>query len=94
MFRQILIVRAGGIGDAVLVTPIFSALKKQFPQTHLAYMTKSSSTESIKELPFIDEIIELENNRNILLKIKDRISLIKKINKFDAVFFLMVVGVC
>jgi heptosyltransferase-3 len=33
--RKILVIRGGAIGDFILTLPVFAALRRQFPQTHL-----------------------------------------------------------
>jgi len=55
--RKILIIRSDNIGDVVMATPFFHALKEKFPQSHLSVMVKEISKEILIGNPYVDEII-------------------------------------
>ena len=56
-FRKILIVRTDRIGDVVLTTPSLAALKKKWPQAHVAIMVRPATQEIVEGNPFLDEVI-------------------------------------
>ncbi|MCM8830197.1 MAG: glycosyltransferase family 9 protein, partial [Candidatus Omnitrophica bacterium] len=62
---QRIIVRAPNwIGDAVLITPALTFLRKKFPVAHIAVLAKEWTRDVFKANPSIDEIITL--NKSIL----------------------------
>lgn len=58
--RKILVIRAEGIGDMVLATPFFKALKKKYPHSHIACLATSISAEVIEDNPHIDSVITFD----------------------------------
>jgi ADP-heptose:LPS heptosyltransferase len=62
---KILVIRSlGGIGDILMTTPCVRQIKEDFPKSHITYATDRHSTkgddyyELLKNVPFIDEIID------------------------------------
>jgi len=54
---RILITRTDRIGDLVLTTPLFKALRERFPQAHLAALVFCGHREIVEGNPFLDEVI-------------------------------------
>ncbi len=54
---KILITRTDRIGDLVLSTPVFEALKKHIPQSYIIVMAKKDVINILNGNPFIDEMI-------------------------------------
>src|SRR3989339_72198 len=57
MAKKILVVRLGGIGDVVVITPALKALKKLYPQSRISLMTNHYSAEVVRGAPYVDELI-------------------------------------
>lgn len=57
MAKNILVVRLGGIGDVVVITPSLKALKKLYPQSRISLMTNHYSVEVVRGAPYVDELI-------------------------------------
>ncbi len=55
--RRILVTRTDRLGDLVLSTPVFEALRKHFPDTHLACLTFVENREVVEGNPFLNEVI-------------------------------------
>ena len=55
--RRILVTRTDRIGDLVLTTPVFEALRRKFPEAHLACLTFLENREIIEGNPHLNEII-------------------------------------
>jgi lipopolysaccharide heptosyltransferase II len=55
--RSILFLRHDRVGDMVLSTPVFKALKRRFPHARLAVLASEGNWEVIKNNPNIDEIV-------------------------------------
>lgn len=86
---KILIVTVNWFGDAVLTTPVFTALKQKFPGVYLAVMGVERVKEVFNDNPDIDEVIifdERSKQRSLGEKLKFICSL--KAKQFDTVFFI------
>lgn len=57
MAKNILVVRLGGIGDVVIITPALKALKKLYPQSRISLMTNHYAAEVTRGAPYVDELI-------------------------------------
>ena len=55
--KNILVVRLGGIGDVVVITPALKALRKLYPQSKISLMTNRYSAEVARGAPYVDELI-------------------------------------
>jgi ADP-heptose:LPS heptosyltransferase len=54
---RILLVRPDHLGDLVMTTPVFSALKERLPNAHITLMVGPWSSEAVARDPAIDRII-------------------------------------
>lgn len=59
---RILITRTDRIGDLVLTTPLFKALREKFPKAHLAVLVFLEHREIVQGNPFINEVILYDKN--------------------------------
>lgn len=57
MNRILVIKNKGGIGDALVSTPVFTNLKKKFPESRITLLASPYNEEIFKGNPYIDEII-------------------------------------
>jgi ADP-heptose:LPS heptosyltransferase len=57
--KKIFVLRNNDIGDLLIITPIFEALKRRFPNAWIAAGIGKWNTDVLKGNPFIDEIIEI-----------------------------------
>jgi len=55
--KKILIIRPDAIGDLILITPAISALRKSFPQAHIAILLQAYAAPVMEFNPDINEII-------------------------------------
>ena len=55
--RRILILRMGPLGETLLTTPVIRALRRRFPEAHIAYMVAPGREELVSESPYLDEVI-------------------------------------
>jgi len=62
---KILIVNTGQIGDNLLLTPIFRALRKEYPEAHIAHLTSSSTAPILAGNPDLSELISLYKKMGI-----------------------------
>jgi lipopolysaccharide heptosyltransferase II len=88
-YKKILIVRTDRIGDVVLSTPVIEALRKTYPQSWIAFMTRPYTADILQGNPLLDEIIIYDKDgrqRGWLANIIFALSLRKK--KFDVAIIL------
>jgi heptosyltransferase-2 len=55
-----LIVRFSSLGDVVLVSPVFSALKKRMPDAHITLLTRNTYAELHRSNPDLDAVWSFE----------------------------------
>ena len=56
-FNNILFIRPDRIGDMVLSTPAFAALKAKWPQAHLTVLASPDNAAVLKNNPHVDEVV-------------------------------------
>jgi ADP-heptose:LPS heptosyltransferase len=56
---RILIVRAGAIGDTLMATPLVRAVRKTFPECHLAFLCSATALDVVRYNPHIDQKIPI-----------------------------------
>lgn len=87
--ERILVVGVNWLGDSLLTTPAFKALKKKFPGSYLGVMVVGRVREVFEGNPYIDEVIvfdERGQQKGFFAKLKF-IKFLKK-KKFDTVFLI------
>ena len=60
---KILLIRLRLIGDVVFTTPLIGALKRTFPEAHLAYLVEREAVPIVAHNSHIDELIVVEKSR-------------------------------
>jgi heptosyltransferase-2 len=58
--EKILIVRFSSLGDVILTTPVIGALKAEFPQARIFYLTKARYGDLLRNDPRIFSLIEFD----------------------------------
>lgn len=57
--KRFLVIDWGLIGDVLCTTPLFSTIKKSYPDSHVTVITKPYSYEILKNNPYIDKVFIL-----------------------------------
>jgi lipopolysaccharide heptosyltransferase II len=70
---RILLVRLRPIGDVVFTTPLLSALRRHYPEAHLAYAVEPDAAPIVEGNPHINELIVVPRRRG-LARIADDIA--------------------
>ncbi|MBI4834006.1 MAG: glycosyltransferase [Planctomycetes bacterium] len=55
--KRILVLKLGGIGDVLLISPALRSLKQRFPDASISLIAERHSAEIIKGSPYIDDYI-------------------------------------
>ncbi|MDD5132323.1 MAG: glycosyltransferase family 9 protein [bacterium] len=83
VYKNILVVRFSSLGDVVLTTPVFAALRQALPQAKITILTKNQYQDIFANNPNIDEILTLERQENLA----NLISRVRR-NKYDLILDL------
>jgi len=51
-----LLIRTGGIGDAVLLAPLINSIKKLYPAVHIAVLAERRNAGVYKLIPSVDQV--------------------------------------
>jgi predicted lipopolysaccharide heptosyltransferase III len=83
---RVLIVRLRLIGDVVFTTPVIRALRRAYPDAHLAYLIEPAASPVVRHHPDLDEVI-LAPRRRGWQRIRDDIALGRRLRRarFDLV---------
>jgi len=87
--KNILVVNVNWLGDTIFSSPVFRALKEQYPQAKISCLAVPRVREILEGVSYIDEIIEYDErgkHRGLLAKVY----LIKRLRQkdFDIAFLL------
>lgn len=61
---RLLVTRTDRIGDLVLTTPLFKALREKFPQARIAALVFLEHREIVENNPYVDEVILYDKKGN------------------------------
>lgn len=64
--RSILVIRPGGIGDAVLLVPALQALKEKYPAAHITVLAEKRNSAVFKLCPYVDRILLYDRPSSLL----------------------------
>lgn len=63
--HNILLIRTDRIGELLLTTPAFNAVRHVFPEANITLLVKPSSYEVVEDNPSIDSILKLDTARDL-----------------------------
>lgn len=83
---RILLIRLRMIGDVVFTTPAIRALRRHFPQAHIAYLVEEQAAPIVAGSPYLDEVIVIPLTQG-LRRIVDDIQIARQLRQraFDVV---------
>lgn len=86
---KILFIRLRLIGDVVFTTPIVKAVRRAYPDAHLAYVVEPGAAGAIEHNPHIDETIVAPRRRG-WARVADDLALARRLRRarYDVVFDL------
>jgi len=82
---KLLVLQTAFIGDLIMTTPIFKAIKQEFPDSEIHALTIPSASIILKHNPYISKIIEFDKKNGFIRKIFSIFKIIKQIKhqKYD-----------
>ncbi len=57
--QRILIIRLSAIGDVVFASPMIAALRRSYPEAHIAWLVEPAMADLLRHNPNLDEVIPL-----------------------------------
>ena len=87
---RILVIKLRYLGDVLLITPVFDALRSRFPQAFLAAIVNKGTEDMLTDNPTVNKIFTVERDSNFLSDLQKQLRLIREIRnfKFDMVLEL------
>ncbi len=85
--HRILVIRTDRIGDVVLSLPVVTALRREYPQAHIAMLVHPDISPIVEDLPDLNQVLVDKQEKG---EIRSIFCLIKNIQKelFDAALLL------
>ena len=82
---RILVIKLRYLGDVLLATPVFEALRSRFPDAFIAAAVNKGTEDMLTGNPAINRIFSVERGSNFLSDLQKQFRLIKEIrnDKFD-----------
>ena len=74
--RRILMIRPGGIGDAVLLVPAILALKEKFPQAEITVLAERRNGSAFALCPAVDHLLLYDSPTSLLRAIRGGFDLV------------------
>ena len=59
--KRVIVSRTDKIGDLILSIPSFFMIKKMYPQEELVVLVRKYNYEIVKNLPYVDRIIKIDD---------------------------------
>ena len=77
---KILLVRLRLIGDVAFTTPLIAALRRQYPDAHLAYVVESAAEPVVRGNPHLNDVIVAPKRRG-LARLRDDLALARRLRR-------------
>jgi lipopolysaccharide heptosyltransferase II len=74
--RSVLVLRPGGIGDAVLLVPTLLALKEQHPQVRITVLAERRNAAAFALCPAVDRVLHYDRPSELLQALRGRYDLV------------------
>ena len=84
--HRALVIKLGHIGDVLVTTPVFTALKETWPSLKITALVNLGTETMLQNSPYVDEIIALERNHaGRLAELKYQLDLLRRLRsaRFD-----------
>ncbi|HOD36083.1 MAG TPA: putative lipopolysaccharide heptosyltransferase III [Syntrophales bacterium] len=84
-FKHILVIKLRYLGDVIVTTPVFAALRRHFPGAYIAAAVNKGTEVMLADHPAIDEIFTVERDGNPVRDLMIQLRLIRELRekRFD-----------
>ncbi len=79
---RILVIKLRYLGDVLLTTPLFNALRTHFPDAFIAAAVNRGTEDMLTDNPTINRIFTVERDSNFLSDLQKQLRLIREIRSF------------
>lgn len=76
VISKILIIRPGGIGDAVLLIPLIQSIKKTFPKSTLSFLAETRNAAVFQLCPEIDAVLHYDRPTELITALRNSYDLV------------------
>ena len=76
IYRRILLIRPGGIGDAVLLVPAILALKEKFPEAEITVLAERRNASAFALCPVVDRLLCYDTPAHLFQAVRSRYDLV------------------
>jgi ADP-heptose:LPS heptosyltransferase len=76
VISKILIIRPGGIGDAVLLIPLIQSIKKTFPKATLSFLAETRNAAVFQLCPEIDAVLHYDRPTELITALRSSYDLV------------------
>jgi heptosyltransferase-3 len=80
--KNILVIKLRYLGDVVVSTPVFEALRHHYPKASITALVNKGTEAMLRGNPNVDRIFILERDKNPIIDLKKQFRLIAKLRKF------------
>jgi heptosyltransferase-3 len=80
--KNILVIKLRYLGDVVVSTPVFEALRHYYPKASITALVNEGTEAMLTDNPNVDRIFVLKRDKNLFIDLKNQITLIAEIRKF------------
>ncbi|MBI1935166.1 glycosyltransferase family 9 protein [Candidatus Woesearchaeota archaeon] len=85
MGLKIIFIALNGIGNTILLTPVFINLKKNLPDSVISVLALNDSAEVVRNSPYVDEVIVYQSKASFFSRLLFLLRLRKK--RYDLSFY-------
>ena len=74
--RRVIVIRPGGIGDAVLLAPALAAIRKRYPAADITVLAERRNAAIFGLCPAVDQVLLYDQPRELLTAIRGRFDVV------------------
>lgn len=79
---RILVIRPGGLGDAIMAVPLLRALRNAYPDSWITIICVKKNHPVLELLPFHNELVIMDEPRSVLTIIRNRYDVVLDLEPF------------
>ena len=83
VINNILIIKLKYLGDVLVTTPVFEALRYCYPRACISALVKKDTEEMLTQNPFLDNVFTLEKYANPVLDLVKYLQLIQRLRRLN-----------
>lgn len=81
--KNILVIKLRYLGDVLMTTPVFTALKHNFPEAYITAVVNKGTEAMLEQNPAVDRIVTLERMRNPVAETLHYLKLVSELRRLQ-----------